>query len=137
MTRKLSLTVIMILLISLLFASPVSAAKTYRAERFDVQIELQENGSAIVTETVEFRFEGDPFTFAFREISATETDGITFLDASRYKGRAGRGRGRGSAQGNVAFLPDIRRGACVHRPLSSRWNHPQRRCRYPHLARRP
>lgn len=82
MTRKLSLTVIMILLISLLFASPVSAAKTYRAERFDVQIGLQENGSAIVTETVEFRFEGDPFTFAFREISATETDGITFLDAS-------------------------------------------------------
>ncbi len=81
MTRKLSLLLI-VLLVSLFVASPVLAAKSYHAERFDVLIELQENGSAIITETVEFRFEGDPFTFAFREISATETDGITFLDAS-------------------------------------------------------
>ena len=81
MTRKLSLP-LLILLVSLFIATPVFAAKSYYAERFDVLIELQENGSAIITETVEFRFEGDPFTFAFREISATETDGLTFLDAS-------------------------------------------------------
>ena len=80
--RKLSYTLFIVLLISLFAVSPVLAAKSYYAERFDVQIDLQEGGSAIVTETVEFRFSGDPFTFAFREISATETDGITFLDAS-------------------------------------------------------
>ncbi|MGZ9223378.1 MAG: DUF2207 domain-containing protein, partial [Anaerolineales bacterium] len=82
MTRKVSIPFILILLFSFFVASPVLAAKTYRAERFDVQIDLQENGSAIVIETVEFHFTGDPFTFAFREISAAETDGLTFLDAS-------------------------------------------------------
>src|SRR5687767_5302627 len=82
MTRKVSIPFIVILLISFFVPSPVLAAKSYRAERFDVQIDLQDNGSAIVTETVEFHFAGDPFTFAFREISAAETDGVTFLDAS-------------------------------------------------------
>ena len=81
MTRKLSL-LFLILLVSLFIVTPAFAAQSYYAERFDVLIELQENGSAIITETVEFRFEGDPFTFAFREISANETDGLTFLDAS-------------------------------------------------------
>lgn len=81
MSRKLSLLFI-VLLISLLVATPVLADKSYSAERFDVLIELQEDGSAIITETVEFRFTGDPFTFAFREISMEETDGVTFLDAS-------------------------------------------------------
>lgn len=82
MTRKLSVTLAIALLVSLVLATPASAAKSYYAERFDVQIDLQDDGSAIVTETVEFRFSGDPFTFAFREISAAETDGLTFLDAS-------------------------------------------------------
>src|SRR5215207_4910516 len=81
MNRKLSL-LLLVLLVSLFITIPVFAAKSYYAERFDVLIELQENGSAVITETVEFRFEGDPFTFAFREISANETDGLTFLDAS-------------------------------------------------------
>lgn len=81
MIRKPSLLFI-VLLISLFVATPVLAEKSYYAERFDVLIEIQDNGSAIITETVEFRFEGEPFTFAFREISATETDGITFMDAS-------------------------------------------------------
>lgn len=82
MTRKLSVTLAIVLLLSLFLATPASAEKSYYAESFDVQVDLQEDGSAIVTETVEFRFSGDPFTFAFREISAAETDGLTFLDAS-------------------------------------------------------
>ena len=82
MARKLSVTIILVLLVSLFVTIPALAAKSYYAECFDVQIDIQENGSAIVTETVEIRFSGDPFTFAFREISATNTDGITFLDAS-------------------------------------------------------
>ena len=82
MTRKLSVISMIILLVSLFAANPARAAKSYYAEYFDVQIDLQEGGSAIVTETVKFHFEGDPFTFAFREVSARETDGLTFLDAS-------------------------------------------------------
>jgi len=82
MTKKLTLSLFIVLLTTLIIASPVSAAKSYYAEHFDVQLDLQENGSAIVTETVEFRFVGGDFTFAFREISTAETDGVTFLDAS-------------------------------------------------------
>jgi uncharacterized protein (TIGR04222 family) len=82
MHRKLSVAFTLILLVSLFLATPASAAKSYYAECFDVQIDIQGNGSAIITETVEFHFSGDPFTFAFREIFATETDGLTFLDAS-------------------------------------------------------
>lgn len=82
MRQKLLFTSIVLILALLFATNPAEAAKSYYAEYFDVQIELQEGGSAIVTETVKFRFEGDPFTFAFREISSRETDGITFLDAS-------------------------------------------------------
>lgn len=109
MTRKLSVIFVILLLVSLLAASPALAAKSYYAERFDVQIDIQENGSALITETVEFHFSGDPFTFAFREISAAETDGITFIDASMDGvpmspgTQAGAGRGWESAQGNMAF----------------------------------
>ncbi len=80
--RKLTIPLTLVLAIAFTFANPVFAAKSYYAERFDVQLDIQENGSMIVTETVEFRFEGGPFTFAFREISANDTDGLTFLDAS-------------------------------------------------------
>lgn len=82
MTRRLSSIFIIILLISVFAVTPALAAKSYYAEYFDVQIDLQDGGSAIVTETVKFHFSGDPFTFAFREISARETDSITFLEAS-------------------------------------------------------
>ncbi len=82
MTRKLSLILTIILLFSLFVVNPVLAEKSYSADRFDVHIELQEDGSAVVTETVIFRFQGGDFTYVFREISATETDGITFLEAS-------------------------------------------------------
>lgn len=82
MTRKIVIPFIIILLTSFFIVSPALAAKSYDAEYFDVQIDLQADGSAIVTETVKFHFQGEPFTFAFREISATETDGVTFLEAS-------------------------------------------------------
>jgi hypothetical protein len=82
MSRKISITLLLVLLVSLVLARPALAVKSYRAERFDVLIDLQGDGSAVITETVEFIFEGDPFTFAFREVSAAETDGITFIEAS-------------------------------------------------------
>jgi uncharacterized protein (TIGR04222 family) len=82
MTRKFYILLLLIPLISILAVEPAFAAKSYYAEFFDVQIDLQDGGSAVITETVKFHFEGDPFTSAFREISARETDGLTFLDAS-------------------------------------------------------
>lgn len=82
MTRKFSVTLVLILLAALFIPIPVRAEKSYYAERFDVQIDLQMDGSAVITETVAFHFSGDPFTFAFREISANQTDGLTFFDAS-------------------------------------------------------
>ena len=53
------------------------AAKSYSADRFDVNIQVQPDGSALVTETVAFRFEGGPFTFAFRGLPTRYTDGIS------------------------------------------------------------
>ncbi len=82
MTHKILLTLLIVLTLTAFAVNPVLAAKDYRAERFDVQFDLQPDGSALVTEAVVFRFEGGPFTYAFREIEATETDGITFIDAS-------------------------------------------------------
>ncbi|MFN7035744.1 MAG: DUF2207 family protein [Bellilinea sp.] len=58
-----------------------AAAKSYFAERFDVEINLQPNGELLVTETVLFNFEGGPFTFAFREISKNELDRLEFVSA--------------------------------------------------------
>jgi hypothetical protein len=98
MTRKFSITLILILLIALFVATPASAAKSYYAERFDVQIDIQEDGSAVITEMVEFHFSGDPFTFALREISSTNTDGLTFLDASMDGVPMPRGTGVGQVE---------------------------------------
>jgi hypothetical protein len=61
----------------ILFLIPVLAsAKDYRAERYHVQLRLDKPGDLDVTETAVFRFEGGPFTYVFRNISANETDGI-------------------------------------------------------------
>jgi hypothetical protein len=112
MIRKLSKTFILIVLISLFIAMPVSAAKSYYAERFDVQMDLQENGSAIVTEIVEFHFSGDPFTFAFRDISTANTDGVTFLDASMD--------GMRMTQGTQSGQVEVKAG----NPLKVTWHFP-------------
>ncbi len=58
-------------------ASTAFAAKSYSADQFDVAIQVQPDGSALVTETVAFRFEGGPFTFAFRGLPTRYTDGVS------------------------------------------------------------
>ena len=58
-------------------AGTAFAAKSYSADQFDVAIQVQPDGSALVTETVAFRFEGGPFTFAFRGLPTRYTDGIS------------------------------------------------------------
>ena len=70
------------LILGLLFlcqAQP-ALARSYDAGRFDVKIEIQPDGSFIVTETVIFRFFGGPYTYAFRELELNELDEVEILD---------------------------------------------------------
>lgn len=69
-------TLLLVLVLCLLAAPVVNAAKSYSADRYDVDIEIVEDGSLLVTETVVFRFVGGPFTTVFRDLVAAETDGI-------------------------------------------------------------
>ena len=71
-------------LLLLLCALPLSvgAAKSYTAERFDVEWNLTENGTLEVTETVVFRFAGGPFTYVYRELPQDYSDGIEGIAAS-------------------------------------------------------
>jgi len=71
-----------LLLIALLLPTVASAAKRYHAERYDVDLAIQADGTLVVTETVVFRFEGGPFTYVFRELPYRELDEIVQLQAS-------------------------------------------------------
>ena len=77
MFRKFSLV---FLLIGLFF-SLAALGKSYSADRFDVQVDAQRDGSLLVEETVAFRFVGGPFSFVFRELPTDHTDGITNIVA--------------------------------------------------------
>jgi hypothetical protein len=76
MARRLIAAVAISLLLALVLSGFAQAGKSYSADRFDVQVEIQPDGALIVTETVVFRFVGGPFTFAFRDLALTELDGI-------------------------------------------------------------
>ena len=71
-----------ILAVFLLFLpGKAQAGKEYVAERFDVDILLNTDGSMQVIETITIRFMGGPFTYVFRDLDKNRTDGITFTDA--------------------------------------------------------
>jgi hypothetical protein len=55
--------------------------KSYSASHFDSTVTVEEGGSLLVTETIDFDFVGGPFTFVFRELPLDHTDGITVLEA--------------------------------------------------------
>jgi len=65
----------------LLLAAPL-CARQYLAERFDVDLDVRPGGSAAVTESVVFRFEGGPFRYVYRELALTRLDGITDIRAA-------------------------------------------------------
>ncbi len=52
------------------------SARSYSADRFDVMVEVQPDGSLFITETIDFRFEGGPYTYVLREINLNELDSI-------------------------------------------------------------
>jgi uncharacterized membrane protein YgcG len=77
--------------------TPALAAKSAQAERYDVDLEVQADGSVRVSETLVFRYSGGPFTFVNREIPAQKTDGLRFIEA----GMDGKTLGQGSGAGQV------------------------------------
>ena len=56
-------------------------AKSYEAARYDVTLHLDSQGVLSVTETAVFHFIAGPFTFVYRDISASSTDGIDSVQA--------------------------------------------------------
>lgn len=75
-----------------------AAAKTYRAERYLVQLELNHQGELQVNETAVFRFADGPFTYVYRDISARGTDGISNIAASFDGHLCPIGKGPGEAE---------------------------------------
>jgi Predicted membrane protein (DUF2207) C-terminal domain/Predicted membrane protein (DUF2207) N-terminal domain len=62
--------------------SAAYARKTYSADRLDVELVLQRDGSMVVTETTVLRFVGGTFTRFSRRIPTDRTDGIVDITAS-------------------------------------------------------
>lgn len=82
MRIRLPIFVIATLIGLLTLPSMVSGAKSYSADRFDVDVAVQDDGSLLVTETVIFRFSGGPFTYVFRDLPTDHTDGVTVVSAA-------------------------------------------------------
>ncbi|MFN8484666.1 MAG: DUF2207 domain-containing protein [Anaerolineae bacterium] len=77
------LDVLVFFALALAAVSTVSAAaKTYGADRFDVDIVVAPDGSADVTETITLRFQGGPFTYAFRGVPTRFTGGLSNFEVS-------------------------------------------------------
>lgn len=65
-----------------LVAHPATGlARTYHAERYDVRLAIDRDGSLEVTERATFVFDGpgEPYSRVYRDIPATRTDGIDVL----------------------------------------------------------
>jgi hypothetical protein len=87
--------VLLALLITGWLATP-ALAKEYRADRFDVRIEVLPGGHLHVTETIVFRFLEGTFREVFRTVPARRTDGIEFVSASMDGAALPRGDGAGT-----------------------------------------
>ncbi|MCZ2114443.1 MAG: DUF2207 domain-containing protein [Anaerolineae bacterium] len=66
---------------ALFFTIAAQRGKAYRADRFDVEVAIQPDGSLNIEEKVTFRFTGGPFSFVFRELPTDHTDGIVNITA--------------------------------------------------------
>lgn len=80
--RQLWVGIVLLAVLGLTVGVSQAQEKSYSADRFDIDIEVEEGGSVLVTETVAFDFVGGPFTFVFRELPLDHTDGISIVEAS-------------------------------------------------------
>ncbi len=76
------ITLLLFALTTLAIPAAAQDDRAYRAERFDVEVAVQEDGSLLVNETVTFDFQGGPFTYVFRHLPTAKTDGITILEGT-------------------------------------------------------
>ena len=83
MIRKMLICLLLTSLLLSIASQPAAAQndKSYSADRFDVEVSAQADGSLLVEETVTFRFVGGPFSYVFRELPTDHTDGITDIVA--------------------------------------------------------
>lgn len=97
------LDVLVFFALALAAVSTVSAAaKTYGADRFDVDIVVAADGSADVTETITLRFQGGPFTYAFRGVPSRYTGGLSNFEVSENGRPYTPGEGPGHFSTDVA-----------------------------------
>jgi hypothetical protein len=82
MKTKLYLALVVALCLTLIVSSPALAEKSYLAERFDVTIVVQPDGMLNITETIIFRFTGEPFTYVYRELAFNNLDAIDNIQAN-------------------------------------------------------
>ncbi|HQE92582.1 MAG TPA: DUF2207 domain-containing protein [Anaerolineae bacterium] len=80
MLQQLLLSFVALSLLFVPWHGPV--AKSYSADRFDVDVAVQDDGSLMVTERLTLRFVGGPFTYVYRHLPAELTDGIDIISAS-------------------------------------------------------
>ena len=83
---------------ALLLSSIPAFGKYYEAQNYNVTLQLDSQGVLTVTETADFRFVAGPFTYVFRDIAATETDGIGGVLAWMDGRPCGSGTGPGEAE---------------------------------------
>ena len=95
MLRKLLLP---LLFVALLLSIAAQDDKSYSADRFDVNVVVQEDRSLFVEENVTFRFDGGPFSFVFRELPTDHTDGIVDIAAGVDGERWPEGTGPGQVE---------------------------------------
>ncbi len=57
-------------------------ARAYYAERYDVVLQIQAENRIQVEETVTFRFEGGPYTYAFRQLTLDQLEHVDVQSAS-------------------------------------------------------
>src|SRR5215472_12532537 len=114
MMRKILLALIPVFLLLLISSqqSQASAAKSYRADEFDVSAAIASGGTMDVTETVTFRFTGGPFTFVTRQLPTDNTDGISITSASMDDQTMSEGTSAGQYEVNSG------------NPISIKWHFP-------------
>ena len=89
--KPLFLTILALFLLTALLLAPAAEAqsKQFYWERFDVDVEVLENGDLIVTENQTLSFSGAPFTAGFRSIPVDRNgnndgiDGVEVIEGDR------------------------------------------------------
>jgi hypothetical protein len=99
---RLALSVIrfsLFVLVAATLLTGCNAAKSYSADRFDVDAVLVgQDGSLQVTEVVVFRFTGGPFTYVWRELPTDYSDGVSDIRVAMDGQPFTRGAGPGQVE---------------------------------------